>query len=185
MASRAIDTLAEQIADPLEGSYLRGTWSNGPGQAAPGSMKPLTPKLLDLLARSTKPTARETIITALGEIGPQAAAAVPVLLELVEREGSRDRHEGRRGAGEDRSAGRRDQASGAARMDGAQVTIPPFACVRWRRCGDLGTAAASAIPALLTLADEQDLAISAGAIEAISKIDPEMGQHAEASHRRR
>jgi hypothetical protein len=41
---------------------------------------------------------------------------------------------------------------------------------------DLGPAAATAIPQLLKLADEKDLAISAGAIEAISKIDPATGQ---------
>jgi hypothetical protein len=40
---------------------------------------------------------------------------------------------------------------------------------------DLGPAASAAIPALLKLADEDDLPISAGAMEAISRIDPARG----------
>ena len=42
--------------------------------------------------------------------------------------------------------------------------------------GDLGSAAASAIPVLLEIADEDELAISTGAIEAVSRIDPVTGR---------
>ena len=40
---------------------------------------------------------------------------------------------------------------------------------------DLGPAAATAIPALLSAVDEQSPTISAGAIEAVLKIDPSVG----------
>ena len=41
---------------------------------------------------------------------------------------------------------------------------------------DLGPGAASAMSALLQVVDEEDLAISTGAIEAVSRIDPATGR---------
>jgi HEAT repeat protein len=175
MTGRVIDALVEQIAIPAEGSYCGWALVTRLRVASWSSVKPLTPKLLELLGRSTKPATRAFLFTALGEIGREALAAVAVLLELSN----------------DKDLELATSAVAAlVKIDPriAATRIPSL--LEWTTTGhdssirlraiaslrDLGPAAAAAMPGLLKLADEQDLAISEGAIEAISKIDPPTGQ---------
>jgi hypothetical protein len=175
MVDRALDVLADQTADPGQGSYLAWDLVKRAREAASDSLKPLAARLLERLGRSTKPSGMQFLIAALGEIGSDAAKAVPALSKLAD-------------------ANDLDIATGAV---AALVKIDPKTAatkiglvLEWMLPGhdfairlraqaslrDLGPAAATAIPQLLKLADEKDLAISAGAIEAISKIDPATGQ---------
>ncbi len=175
MASRALDTLAEQIADPLEGSYIYWDLVKKTRNASPTSMTPLAARLLDRLERKSTAGPRETIIPALGEIGPQAIAAVPVLLKSAT---AKDPELASRSAA---ALVKIDPRTAATMLPSLLdwITASHDPTVRHRAMkslGDLGRGAASAMPALLTIADEQDLAISAAAFEAISKIDPEMGR---------
>ena len=114
-------------------------------------------------------------ITALGEIGPQASLAVPALIE-VSSEKNLDV-----AAHAVASLVKIDSRSAATRLPsliewmrpghGTRVRLRAMAAVR-----DLGSAAASAIPVLLEIADEDELAISTGAIEAVSPIDRVTGR---------
>ena len=81
MGAGAMDTLADQMVDPLEGSYLWWDLVKQAREASPGSMTALAARLLERLARASKPETRSNAISALGEVGPVAAKAVPVLLE--------------------------------------------------------------------------------------------------------
>jgi HEAT repeat protein len=175
MASRVIDTVAEQIANPMEGSYFGSDLVKRLRNATSGSTKLLTPRLLELLGRSTKPGKRAFVIAALGEIGPDAAAGVPTLLEISN--------------GTDLDVAMQAIVA-LVKIDPRTAATKIPALLEWARVGhdrrvrlsaivalrDFGPAAASAVPALLELADEQDISISAGAIEAISKIDPLTGR---------
>ena len=175
MAARAIDTVAEQVANPIEGSYFAWDLVKRLRQASTGSIKLLTPRLLELLPRATKPGNRVFVIAALGEIGPDAAAGMPALLELSN---GKDLEVATQAVEALVKIDRRTAATKIpSLLDWAntghnpRVRLSAIGCLR-----DLGPAAASAMPALLNLADEQDISISAGAIEAISKIDPPTGQ---------
>ncbi len=175
MAARAIDALAKQIMSPQEGNYLAWDLVKRTKDASPGSLEPLASILLERLSRAPEPAVREFIITALGEIGPDAAEAAAVLLELSNEKDL-------------------DTAMRAvevlAKIDPKSAATKLPALVEWMRPGhdskvrlraiaalrDMGSAATSALPALLGIADEEDLAISAGAIEAICRIDPVTGR---------
>ncbi len=82
MVAKAVEMLAKQIVHPDEGSYLAWDLVKKAREASPDSMELLASKLLDLLAHSPTADGRVFAITALGEIGPKAALAVPALLEL-------------------------------------------------------------------------------------------------------
>ena len=175
MASRCIDTLAEQIADPSEGSSSSFRFVSSAREISPISMTTLAARLLERLARATKVSIRANVINALGAIGPDAAAAVPALLEASN---SSDLNIATLAA---LSLVRVDRSAALARLPSLLNWVTPGhdSAIRWRAISSLralGPAAATAIPALLKLADEDDMAISTGAIEAISSIDPEKGR---------
>ena len=174
MAARIIDTLADQIVDPLDGGYVLWDLIAKMRKTSPGSITPLVPALAVRLARADKPEVRVNAIMALGEIGALAKPAVPVMLE----------------------ASRSGDLSVAGRAVEALVKVDPQSALTrlstlldWMRPGqipavrlsamaalrDLGPAAATAIPALIKASDEEDLTISAAAMEALSKIDPATG----------
>jgi HEAT repeat protein len=174
MAQRAIETLAEQIVDPLDGSYLLWDLVRKMREASPGAMTPLVSALVARLGPAHKPTSRANAIMALGEIGPAAKSAVPGLLEESK-------------SGDLKIASRAVDA--LVKVDPRTAATRLSSLLDWMRPGqdvairlsamaslrDLGPAAASAMPALVKAADEEDLTISAAAIEAISKIDPPTG----------
>jgi HEAT repeat protein len=159
----------------MEGSYFGSDLVKRLRNATSGSTKLLTPRLLELLGRSTKPGNRAFVIAALGEIGPDAAAGVPAMLEISN--------------GTDLDVAMQAIVA-LVKIDPRTAATKIPALLEWARVGhdrrvrlsaivalrDFGPAAASAVPALLELADEQDISISAGAIEAISKIDPLTGR---------
>lgn len=174
LTPRIIELLAEQMVDPQEGGYMPEYLVQQMREASPGSMAPLAKSLVERLDRARTPAARLNTIRSLWEIGPEARCAIPALLEQS----------------------RSDDLSIATRAVEALVKIDPKAAgpripaiLDWTTSGrdpsvrlaaigslrDLGPAAKGAVPALLKLADEQDLAISAAAIEALSRIDPEAG----------
>ena len=82
MVAKAVEMLAKQIVHPDEGSYLAWDLVKKAREASAGSMELLASRLVDLLAQAPKHQGRIFVITALGEIGPNAALAVPALLEL-------------------------------------------------------------------------------------------------------
>jgi HEAT repeat protein len=138
---------------------------------SPESLAPVTRAMIDTLKRTDKPGRRDYALLTLGEIGPEAVSAVPVLLEVAK---SRDR----------KCALAAVQALVKIDSESAQTVIP--ALVGWTmsrderaiRLGamaalrDIGPPAAAAVGALLEAADEEDLSISAVAIEALARIEP-------------
>jgi HEAT repeat protein len=175
MAGRAIDAVVERIGIPAEGSDHGCALVTRLGVASWSSVKLLTPKLLELLGRATKPAARAFVIAALGEIGREALAGVPELLELSNEE---DLEVATSAVA---ALLKIDPRVAATRIPSLLEWATPGHDSRVRlgamsTLGDFGPDASIAISALLELADEPDLSISAGAIEAISKIDPPTGQ---------
>ncbi len=174
MATRAIDTLAEQIVDPMNGSYLLWDLIRKMRTASPASISSLVPALTGRLERTNKRASRVNAIMALGEIGIEAKSAVPVLLDA-----SRFVDLG--------LATRAAEALVKIDSQAAPTLLPSL--LDWMTPGhvsavrlgamaslrDLGPAAAVAIPALVKVTDEEDLTISTAAIEAISRIDPPTG----------
>ena len=175
MVAKAIELLAKQIVHPDEGSYLAWDLVKRAREASPGSLEPLASRLLDVLGHAPAPEGRVFAITALGEIGPNAALAVPVLVELAS---DKNLDVASRAVA---SLVKVDSRAAAGKLPsliewmraghGAHVRLRAIAALR-----DLGSAASSAIPVLLELADEDDLTIASGAIEAISRIDPVTGR---------
>ncbi len=175
MVAKAVEMLAKQIVHPGEGSYLAWHLVRKAREACPGSLEPLATRLLELLPGAPTRESRVFVITALGEIGPDAAVAVPALLKLS-------------------SEINLDVATRAVaslvKIDRRSAATELPALIEWMRPGheaqirlramaalrDLGSAAASAIPVLLEVADEDELAISTGAMEAVSGIDPVTGR---------
>ena len=175
MAERTIDALLERITIPTEGSHYGWAVASRLRLYNWSAVKPLTPKLLALLDRSTNPATRAFVFAALGEIGREALAAVPVLLELSK---DKDLEVASRAVEaltkiDRRAAAKKIQALCDWVTPGHDSTIRQRAIASLR---DLGADGRTAIPALLELSDDEDLTISAGAIEAISKIDPSTGQ---------
>jgi HEAT repeat protein len=130
--------------------------------------------LVDKLARADKAVVRVNAIGALGELGPDAMPAVPALLD-ASRSGDLDI-----AIRAVEALVKIDSRSAATRLPslldwmtaGHDSTIRLTAMASLR---DLGPAAATAIPALLHVADEENLTTSAAALEAISRIDPAAG----------
>ena len=147
MEARAIDVLAGQIADPLAGSHVSWELIRRTRAASSASVKPLASKLVELLGRATKRTARTNIIKALGEVGAEAVSAKPALLELSE-------------SSDPRIATRALAALVKIDPRGTETKVPSL--VEWIKPGhdsavrlsamaslrDLGPVAATAIPAL-------------------------------------
>jgi HEAT repeats len=168
MSSRAIDSLADVMANP--DGFDRDLIRRIRGASKP-SLKPLASRLLELLIRPAKPGSRTNILIALGEIGPAAVAAVPALLELSK---SNDLGIATRAT---ESLVKIDPRTAETRLDSLvgwvsagnapAVRVSAIASLR-----DLGPAAVTAVPALLSAADEDDIVVSAAAIEAIGRIDP-------------
>jgi hypothetical protein len=142
--------------------------------ASPGAITPQVPELIKRLARVSQPESRVNAILALGVIGPEAKPAVSAMLE------------------ESRTAYLKIAGSAVealVKVDPQLAATRLSSLLDWMRSGqvtsvrlsamaslrDLGLAAATALPALLKVAGEEDLTISAAAIEAISKIDPATG----------
>ena len=134
MAQRSIDIIAEQIVDPMNGSFLSPFSIKKIRDTSAGSITLLTPKLVELLARATKPSSRVSAIVALGEIGPDAISAVPALLTFSDSNDLNiatwavasllkiDPRPGRRGC--------RHCSNGSSR-----AAIRWFAAAQWLRCG--------------------------------------------------
>ena len=176
MVAKAVEIVAKQIVHPDEGSYLAWDLVKQTREASPSSLELLASKLLErFLPRAPTPEGRVFTITALGEIGPKAALAVPVLIELAS---DKNLDLASRAVA---SLVKIDSGAAAAKLPSliewmraghdAQVRLRAMAAVR-----DLGPAASSAVPVLLGIADEDDLTISSGAFEAISRIDPVTGR---------
>jgi hypothetical protein len=175
MARRAIEALSEWIATPSEGSHFGWAVVVRLRQTTASSAGPLAPTLLELLGSSTRPAERSFFISALGEIGTEASAGVPALLELSR---GKDLEVGTRAVA---ALVKIDPRAAATRLPSLLEWIQPGhdSAVRLSAIAslrDLASAAAISIPALIELADEPDRAISAGAIEAVSRIDPTTGQ---------
>src|SRR5262249_60648867 len=84
MADRALELLADQIASPGEGSYPAWDLVKRTREASAGSLKPLAARLVEHLGRSTKSNRSQFVIAAMGELGSDAAIAVPSLLKLAD-----------------------------------------------------------------------------------------------------
>ncbi len=87
MAERAIDAIAEELAAPIEGSYLQWGLVNRMRrqmmgrQMSPAFLTQLARVLVEKLARAGKAIVRVNAIRGLGEIGSDAMPAVPALLD--------------------------------------------------------------------------------------------------------
>jgi HEAT repeat protein len=135
------------------------------------ALAPVTRAMIDALKRTDKPGRRDNALLTLGEIGPEAVSAVPDLREVAK---SHDR----------KCALAAVQALVKIDSKSAHTEIPVL--VDWTmsrdkraiRLGamaalrDIGPPAAAAVPALLAAADEEDLSISAAAIEALARTEP-------------
>jgi HEAT repeat protein len=171
LASHALGTLVEQLLEPLDGSDLPWDLIRRLKTESPEYLAAVTRSMLDALNRQDKPDRRNNAILTLGEIGPEARSAVPILLEVAK---SADRN----------CALTAVQALVRIDSVSAQTEIP--AIVDWMLSGekrtirlgamavlrDIGPPAAAAVPALLEAAEEKDLSISAAAIESLSRIEP-------------
>ena len=100
MASKAVDILADQMAEPREGSYLPTQLVMDLKLASPESLTRLAGGLAERLARAHNPQTRLNAILALGEIGPQAAVAVRAAPGRNALRRSGNRGAGHRGPGE-------------------------------------------------------------------------------------
>lgn len=187
VADRAIVTIAEELTAPIEGSYLQWglvdrmrqraspmfSLTMGP-QASPAVLTRLARALVDKLARADKAIVKVNAIRALREIGPDAMPAVPALL-AASKSGDM-----KIATAAVEALVKIDPTSAASHVPSllAWMTVGHDSTTRLTAIGslrDLGPTAATAIPALLRAADEENLAISAAAIEAISSIDPATG----------
>ena len=160
----ALDLLADQTANPGEGSYLAWDLVKRTREAAPGSMKPFAARLVAQMGAAPRPNGLLFVIAALGEIGPEAAASVPALLELS---ASRDLKTATRAV---EALVKIDPQRTATKIDSLLEWISPGheSAIRLGAMAslrDLRHLAADAIPALLKLADEEDLAISAARLK--------------------
>jgi len=171
LAAAALDVLVAEIVNPIEGTYGFSYLIEELKKVSPRSLPRVARSLADALPKTKEPENRTAVILSLGEIGGDASLAVPALLEAAS---SSDRLVAVRAIA---SLTRIDPGSAATKMPALldwmnpgrepAVRLGALAALR-----DLGPAAATAVPALLKTVDEEDLTISAAAIEALSKIDP-------------
>ena len=126
-------------------------------------MTPLVPALVTRFARASNPHSRVNAIMALGEIGPEAKPAVPAMLEAS-------------GTADLEIAGRAVEA--LVKVDPQLAATRLSSLLDWMRSGqvtsvrlsamaslrDLGPAAATALPALLKVADEEGNDLPSGEI---------------------
>ncbi len=171
LAAEALDVLAAEIVKPADGTYLFYHLIQQLKKVFPRSLPRVARSLADALPQTRGRERRTYIILALGEIGSDASLAVPALLEATT---SSDKLAAVRAI---ESLAKINPKSAATKLPAlldwmnskheTAVRLEAMAALR-----DLGPAAASAVPTLLKLVDEEDLSISAGAIEALSKIDP-------------
>jgi HEAT repeat protein len=176
MAAKAIETLAEQVVEPRDGAAIPEHVARQVRESSPGALDALARSVVERLPRARDPEFLFHAIVALGEIGPDARCAVPALLEHSH-------------SGDLTTATRAVEALVKIDPKVAESRIP--ALLDWTTPGregrvrltaistlrDFGPVAKVAVRALLKLADEDDLAIAAGAIEAIGRIDPSLGAH--------
>jgi HEAT repeat protein len=174
MASKALDTLAGQIIDPRDGGHIPESLIQDLRRTSPKSLAVFARELVERMSRSPNSTSRVSAITALGEIGPDATMAIPTLLDASK-------------SGDINLATSAVEALVKIDPKSAATRIPLL--LDWVAAGherttrltamaalrDLGPAATDALPTLLELANEPDLPIAAGAIEAICRIDPARG----------
>jgi len=171
LAAEALDVLAADIVSPAEGTYVPSYVIHKLKKVSSRSLPRLARSLKDALPKTSDPKKRTSIILALGEIGSDASSAVSALLEAAN---SNDRLLAVRAV---ESLAKIDRNSAATKLTALvdwlnpgreeAVRLGALAALR-----DLGSAAATAVPVLLKTVDEEDLAISAAAIEALTKIDP-------------
>jgi HEAT repeat protein len=171
LASKALDCLASEIVNPVEGTSFFSHLIDQLKRESPRSLGQLARRLADELPKIRDGERRIYVAMALGEIGPEAQAAVPALLENAD---SSDRLVATRAI---ESLAKIDSKSAAKKLPvllelmnpGVENAVRLVALAALR---DIGPSATVAVPALLKTVDEEDIAISTAAIEALTKIDP-------------
>jgi HEAT repeat protein len=176
LAPRALDVVVAELASTDESSYACDHVIAVMRNTARDAIPRVARALGDLLARSKNPENRRTIIHSLGRFGPDAREAAPALLEAA-RTSDRD------------TAFEATEILAIVDRQVAVNTVP--ALIEWIKSGHdaslrqralvalqhVGPAAASAVPALVKIAAEDDSVISAGALAALREVDR---SHAEA-----
>jgi len=171
VAAKALDTLVEQLVDPPDGGYFPANLVRMIRERSPGSLGHVVRATVGSLPGSKGRRFPHAAIETLGAIGPEAKPAVPALLEIAD-------------------SGDRPLAIAAvaalAKIDPASAATKIPSLIDWAGPGgdtwtrlaaiatlrDLGPAAKAAAQPLVRMADEDDLRVSAAAIEALSRIDP-------------
>jgi len=171
LASQALDLLVAEIVNPVEGTYYFSHVIDQLKRMSPQSLARVAGRLADALPEITNGERRVYVIMALGQIGPDAKAAVPALSEAAN---SSDQLAAVRAV---ESLTKIDPKTAAAKLPALVGLMKPghAAAVRWVALAalrDLGPAAVTAVPELLKVVDEEDLTVSTAAIEALTKIDP-------------
>ena len=183
-ASRALEELVEQLVNPQDGSFIQHDIIRKLREVSPDSVGRVAAGLIEPTNRAGAPGPRLNAILSLGVIGPpEAKQAVPALLEAAS---SDDRAVALRAA---EALATIDPASAASRIPlllewigaGEDVTVRVTAMAT---LGEIGPAAAAAVPALLEAADEEEINVSLAAIAALSKIDPVKAEALKRSIRR-
>jgi HEAT repeat protein len=177
MTEQGIDALLEQLGNPTEGAHFGWTLVARLRLVSWSSVKPLTPKLVELIGRSGNRETQAFAIAALGEIRREALAGVPVLIELSNEQ---DLEIATRAV---EALAKIDPRVAATKIPSLMEWMAPGhdLAVRLRAIGalcELGKAATAAMPALLELAGDEDRSISVRAVEAVSKIE---SRHRESS----
>jgi HEAT repeat protein len=198
---REHDTVIPAVVDPPETESQRHRWAAirtlGRFEHRAGEVVPV---LLEIIKVDDDRHIRAAAARALGEIGPAARDAVPVLIERL-REGSQSAAIGLGGSGPDAAAGvpaliealassssrwvRSSAAEALGRMGrkaGAAVPILQEALRDKDRLirstaaealGGIGTAAAPAAPDLIELLRDEDVIVREHAADALGRIEPD------------
>ncbi len=171
----ALDVLLDQLIHQRDGGPVHHDIIRKLRQVDPAEVRLVAARLTAALDQPDLVSQRPKIVMALGIIGlPEATPAVSALQSLA--------------AGPDRSLAL-DAIEALVKTDlnAAVLSVPRL--IAWsqasdlvedrlralERLGDLGALGMAAIPALLKLADEPEVRIAAGAIAAITRIDPDRG----------
>ena len=176
MASKALDTLMDQLVNLRDGGYLPEDIINKIREESPGSIDPIVTRLIEPLSRTeATPAQRYNAIHALQAIGPPNAK--PAVASLGQAALSEDRTVALLAV---ETLARIDPASAASFLPALFDWIKPGQEIDVRLAamatlGEIGPLAGSAVPSLLQASDEEEFRVSSAAIAAISKIDPPRG----------
>ena len=170
LAPRAIATLVEQLVNPRDGSYTIEDLVKRVREQSPGSIGDLVAGVVGF--RGEEPKTSFLAIHAWRVIGsPAALPAAPRLRDLLPAPDEAVRAQAAEALAEI------DPPSALPAIPRLMESARPGREVGIRltalaALGKIGPAAAGAVPTLVELVDEQDIAISAGAIEALGRVDP-------------